>query len=125
MSASYFHLLIIFSYVTFLGSLDKYEVGDLSGKFGSLADLNTYDLMKDDLNLPLFGANTIIGRSVVIHWKNGSRFVCSDIMHGNAKSILSATVDYTANPNSVLSGTVKMVCKAGYKSKLSLWRSEF
>ena len=90
--------------------MDKYEVGDLSGKFGSLEGLNKYMLSnKYDLNLPLYGKNTLIGRSVVIHWKNGSRLACSDVMHENAKSILSATVDYSANPNSVLDGTVKMV----------------
>uniref|UniRef100_A0AAQ5Y224 Superoxide dismutase copper/zinc binding domain-containing protein n=1 Tax=Amphiprion ocellaris TaxID=80972 RepID=A0AAQ5Y224_AMPOC len=46
---------------------DRYEVGDLSAKHMSLAGLNGFEMVFTDFNLPLFGQNSIVGRSVVIH----------------------------------------------------------
>lgn len=59
---------------------DQYELGDLSGKFGTLAgQTNTIEQFSDP-NLPLFGVDSIIGRSVVIHFAtNGSRWACANI----------------------------------------------
>ncbi|XP_052772106.1 uncharacterized protein LOC128211398 isoform X2 [Mya arenaria] len=59
---------------------DMYEVGDFSGKFGVLNDMATYVKNFTDPNLQLFGKNTIIGRSLVIHAAgDGSRWICSTI----------------------------------------------
>lgn len=57
------------------GTVDQYEIGDISGKFGSLADQNQFEKHYEDSNMPLSGPNSIIGRSVVIHYRNGSRLV--------------------------------------------------
>lgn len=49
------------------GTPDQYEMGDLSGKFGTLDNLTTFKTAYNDSILPLFGYNSIIGRSVIIH----------------------------------------------------------
>uniref|UniRef100_A0A3Q3BBY2 Superoxide dismutase copper/zinc binding domain-containing protein n=1 Tax=Kryptolebias marmoratus TaxID=37003 RepID=A0A3Q3BBY2_KRYMA len=53
---------------------DQYEVGDLSGKHMSLAGRTAYADTFTDFNLPLFGQNSIVGRSVVIHLLDGARY---------------------------------------------------
>lgn len=59
---------------------DMYEVGDLSSKHGSLADLDDVNQTVTDFNLPLFGRNSIVGRSVVIHLRtDGSRYACASV----------------------------------------------
>ncbi|XP_010780710.1 uncharacterized protein cusr [Notothenia coriiceps] len=58
---------------------DMYEIGDLSAKHLSLEGRNEVDMMFTDFSLPLFGENSIIGRSVVIHQPDGARYVCSSI----------------------------------------------
>ncbi|XP_055867441.1 uncharacterized protein LOC106052162 isoform X1 [Biomphalaria glabrata] len=60
---------------------DMYEVGDLSSKYGTLANLQSLNGTYTDWNLPLFGANSIIGRSLVIHHNDpaGSRWVCANV----------------------------------------------
>lgn len=60
---------------------DHYEVGDLSGKFGSLSNMMALDEEYADMNLPLYGTDSIIGRSIVIHFLNSSRWVCADILY--------------------------------------------
>ena len=62
------------------GSYEEYEVGDLSGKYGSLAGQEERSDCYMDTNLNLFGDYSIVNRSVVIH-KNpgGNRWVCADI----------------------------------------------
>ncbi|GLD60817.1 uncharacterized protein AKAME5_001268400, partial [Lates japonicus] len=60
---------------------DRYEIGDLSAKHLSLADKNKVDMMFTDFNLPLFGQNSIVGRSVVIHQTDGARYVCASISY--------------------------------------------
>lgn len=60
---------------------DMYESGDLSAKHMSLAGKNEVDMVFTDFNLPLFGQNSIIGRSVVIHRTDGSRYVCASISY--------------------------------------------
>lgn len=57
------------------GTVDQYEIGDISGKFGSLADQNLFENYYKDSNMPLSGPNSIVGRSLVIHYRNGSRSV--------------------------------------------------
>lgn len=43
------------------------EIGDLSGKFGYFDDLKEVKESFNDTNLPLFGYNSILGRSIVIN----------------------------------------------------------
>ena len=78
---------------------DDYEVGDLSGKFGSLANLNAVYQTFRDPNLPLFESFGIIGRSVVIHRDDamGTRWVCADIVHARP----TVTFSYNINTSSV------------------------
>ncbi|MBN3297235.1 SOD4 dismutase, partial [Amia calva] len=58
---------------------DLYETGDLSGRHGSLAGMDSFEATFTDWNLPLFGRNSIVGRSVVIHLTDGSRLLCGTI----------------------------------------------
>lgn len=58
---------------------DQFEIGDLSGKFGSLSGLSEISATYSDPNIPLFGPFSIIGRSIVVHRPDGSRWLCSDV----------------------------------------------
>ncbi|XP_023276361.1 uncharacterized protein LOC111665549 [Seriola lalandi dorsalis] len=70
------------SYPRVTGSThDRYEIGDLSAKHMSLANRNEVDEVFTDFNLPLFGQNSIVGRSVVIHQTNGDRYACASISY--------------------------------------------
>nr|XP_019939395.1 PREDICTED: uncharacterized protein LOC109627343 [Paralichthys olivaceus] len=66
---------------------DMYEIGDLSAKHMSLAGKNETDMVFTDFNLPLFGQNSIVGRSVVIHQTDGSRYVCASISYPGSVTI--------------------------------------
>ncbi|KAG8188407.1 hypothetical protein JTE90_007983 [Oedothorax gibbosus] len=64
------------------GTGDMYPVGDLSGKFGQLDAsplLNLHLGIHVDFNTPLFGSNSIIGRSIVIRNSDGEPWICSNI----------------------------------------------
>jgi Cu/Zn superoxide dismutase len=63
------------------GTNDQYEIGDLSGKYGPLPDSVSehYLAVFVDMNLPLFGSNSIIGRSVVIDTQEGKHWICASI----------------------------------------------
>ncbi len=62
------------------GSADKYELGDLSGKYGSLTDLNHFEAESYDPMLSLFGKNSIVGRPIVIHnHPRPTRWTCANI----------------------------------------------
>ena len=66
-----------------VGTEDQYEVGDLSGRYGVLDGRQSIREVYNDTNLPLFGANSIIGRSIVIHkMGKGDRWACSSIGWG-------------------------------------------
>lgn len=52
------------------GTTDQYEMGDLSGKFGTLDNRRKYFATYNDTLLPLFGPRSILGRSIVIHKKD-------------------------------------------------------
>ncbi|XP_034454481.1 uncharacterized protein cusr isoform X2 [Hippoglossus hippoglossus] len=69
---------------------DKYEIGDLSAKHMSLAGKNEANMVFTDFNLPLFGQNSIVGRSVVIHQTDGARYVCASISYPGAVTIARA-----------------------------------
>lgn len=69
------------------GTTDLYEMGDLSGKFGTLDNKNKYYSTHNDTMLPLFGPRSILGRSIVIHKKDKNlRWACSTIERGYAPS---------------------------------------
>lgn len=69
------------------GSLEKYEMGDLSGKFGVLDGLTSYNSAYNDTNLPLFGYESVLGRSIVIHKKEkNTRWACSSLERGYSPS---------------------------------------
>ena len=89
-----------------------FEVGDLSGKYGSLKNKNVFNGKWLDLNLQIYGPNTILGRSIVIHKSDatGSRLTCSNIEPFNAQ-VLSGKVDFTTNTKLSLGGVVTLVRK--------------
>ncbi|XP_047350470.1 uncharacterized protein LOC124949465 isoform X2 [Vespa velutina] len=69
------------------GTSDQYEMGDLSGKFGTLDNRKKYITSYNDTLLPLFGPRSIFGHSVVIHKKEKNlRWACSTIERGYAPS---------------------------------------
>ena len=47
-----------------------------------------------DWILPLYGANSIIGRSIVIHATDGSRFACASIGYPGAVTMATANFFY-------------------------------
>ena len=67
----------------------------MSGKYGTIGDhdklsVNAYK----DYNLPLFGLKSILYRSLVIHFKNGSRWVCTNIQPKNATFHFKAQANF-------------------------------
>ncbi|XP_072318477.1 uncharacterized protein cusr [Eucyclogobius newberryi] len=89
-----------------VGTLDQYEVGDISGKFGMLTGRDELQDVFSDANLPLTGPYSIVGRSVVVHYANGSRMRCADIVTN--KDTEGHWVIAKAVFNSTLTGTVVM-----------------
>lgn len=83
------------------GTNDEYEIGDLSGKYGSLLNLTSYKGEHIDFNLPLFGKNSIHGRSIVIHkmkTMGGLRWVCADVrqvMEGDNMFAMKTKITFT------------------------------
>lgn len=89
--------------------MDKYEAGDLSGKFGNLANKTDYELKTWDENLPMFGHHALVGRSIVIHRNDAtnSRMVCADIIpHEGVK--IEAWTNFTKQ-SSLFDGYVQLV----------------
>lgn len=86
-----------------VGTLDQYEIGDISGKFGLLTGRNEYQAIFLDANLPLTGPYSILKRSLVVHYSNGSRSRCADITADTdadghwiiAKAVFNSTVTGT------------------------------
>ena len=78
------------------GSSDKYEVGDLSGKYGSLKGLNEYEIDRIDPLLTLFGKFSVVGRSVIIHnYPKPSRWTCANIrLQGRSYTTAQAIFTY-------------------------------
>jgi len=64
-------------------------VGDLSGKFGTLGASSSASFM--DSSVSLFGANSIQGRSIVIHKNDGSRWTCATIGYARPVKTVVAT----------------------------------
>lgn len=76
------------------GTNDQYEVGDLSGKHGTIDEevgiRTSYFTIHVDFNLPLFGVHSIIGRSIVIHNRTGHRWVCANIGYSDRTIVAEA-----------------------------------
>ena len=87
-----------------------FEMGDLSGKYGYLSGKNIYNLTVTDMNLPMFGPYSSLGRSVVLHAddKKGSRLVCANIEPKEATK-LSGVASFTGNLYFKINGYVRMV----------------
>ncbi|KAJ6637646.1 hypothetical protein Bhyg_10377 [Pseudolycoriella hygida] len=66
-----------------MGTSDQYELGDLSGKFGTLENAEEYAGAYNDTILPLYGYETVLGRSIVIHKRiDNIRWACSTLERG-------------------------------------------
>ncbi|XP_025262110.1 uncharacterized protein LOC105249019 [Camponotus floridanus] len=105
------------------GTLDQYEMGDLSGKYGSLDNKKRYAITYNDTMLPLFGPRSILGRSIVIHKKEKNlRWACSTIERGYSPteaSELRAIASFH-HPQGFVYGYIKMtqlVYKDGSQSE--------
>ena len=95
------------------GTDDQYEIGDMSNKYGSFKGLTQYQGTHEDYNLPLFGKNSIILRSVVIHnpLPGNKRWVCANILPaglGQDSSMYVVKAKAVFN-GPILSGTVFFV----------------
>ena len=85
-------------------TFDAYEIGDLSGKSTDLTNFDTYDLTYSDPYLGLFGMESIVGRSVVIHRPNGDRWLCANILYdADTVTITTEINDDTLQAKFVLS----------------------
>jgi len=66
-----------------VGTPDQYEIGDLSGKYGLPKQQSNMRGVFNDSNLPLFGAQSVVGRSIVVHKKyKAERWACASIGWG-------------------------------------------
>ncbi|TFJ85698.1 hypothetical protein NSK_003205 [Nannochloropsis salina CCMP1776] len=72
------------------------EAGDLSTKFGPLIGGDVQRSITDP-HLTLFGFNSIMGRSIVIHEKDGTRFACGTIMYKD-QALVTAAAEFTEGP---------------------------
>ncbi|XP_014855045.1 PREDICTED: uncharacterized protein LOC106925297 isoform X2 [Poecilia mexicana] len=89
-----------------VGTVDQYEIGDISGKFGMLTGQNNFDAVYMDPNMPLTGPYSIMGRSVVVHYTDGSRMVCADVLSDtNTKGQWTLA---KATFNGVVTGTITL-----------------
>ncbi|RKP23796.1 superoxide dismutase, partial [Syncephalis pseudoplumigaleata] len=66
-------------------TLDQCEMGDLSGKFGTILGMRrngmtAYPFLFEDTTLRMTGENSIVNRSVVIHDPSGARIACGTIL---------------------------------------------
>ncbi|XP_076297419.1 DNA-directed RNA polymerase II subunit RPB2 isoform X3 [Lasioglossum baleicum] len=93
------------------GTSDQYEMGDLSGKFGTLENRKRYMSTFNDTILPLFGPRSVLGRSIVIHKKEKNiRWACSTIERGYSPSEASElrAIASFHHPHGFAYGYIKM-----------------
>jgi Cu/Zn superoxide dismutase len=93
------------------GSTDQYEMGDLSGKFGMLDGLKEYSTTYNDTELPLFGYESLLGRSIVVHKKEKMlRWACSTLERGYSPSEAREIRGIASfhNPNGFAFGYIRM-----------------
>ena len=72
------------------------EVGDLSGKWGSLDTSSPVQVTYTDANLPLLSSDTILGRSVTI-LAAGQRLACATIKFGVPTIVAEVTIESRNN----------------------------
>lgn len=86
-------------------------MGDLSGKFGTLDGVKEYEASYNDTRLPLFGYESILGRSIVIHKREKMlRWACSSLERGYSPSEareIRAIASFH-NPNGFAYGYMRM-----------------
>ncbi|XP_045506507.1 uncharacterized protein LOC123702765 isoform X2 [Colias croceus] len=72
------------------GTADQYELGDLGTKYGLMEDVNKFTAVYNETQLSLYGAYSILGRSVAIHktvsHTRDRRWACSSIERGYSPS---------------------------------------
>ncbi|OCT64595.1 uncharacterized protein LOC121398191 [Xenopus laevis] len=88
------------------GTDDEYEMGDISGRRGLLMGKDHLVTQFTDTNFPLSGTHSILGRSLVIHYTNGSRMQCANFLPD-----LKSGGDYVraqANFNGTISGSISL-----------------
>ena len=73
-----------------LGTHDQFELGDLSGKHGLLTEVDTLEATVTDYNLPIFGTQSIVGRSIVIKKVDGTPWICGNLR--NLRKVIRAAV---------------------------------
>ncbi|KAF6723842.1 Cell surface superoxide dismutase [Cu-Zn] 6 [Oryzias melastigma] len=89
-----------------VGSVDQYEVGDISGKFGMLTGRTSFDAVYEDPSMPLTGPYSIVGRSLVIHHTNSTRLRCADIIANTSTG--GQLITSKAVFNGSVAGTVQL-----------------
>lgn len=100
----------------------QYELGDLSGRFGSLDHLTDYKSSFNDTSISLYGYQSILGRSVVISKRGkNQRWACStfDRSYNPKESREIRAVASFINPKGYAYGYVRMkqlVHSSGSKS---------
>ena len=101
------------------GTPDEYEVGDLSGKFESFENKTTVIAHYNDSSMTLFGSESILGRSIVIHKElKNRRWVCASIERGYSPSEareLRAIASFH-HPNGFAYGYIRIVSLSCYFS---------
>lgn len=90
---------------------DLFEVGDLSGKFGGLQGKDHVSMVSTDWYLPLYGTYSIVGRSVVIHHADQSRWTCATILPEH--SLLRTAVAQFTHP---VAGSIHFVQDTSWPS---------
>ena len=89
------------------------EVGDLTGKFGQLAN-GLSDNIDDTGLLELGGIRGIVGRSIVVHATNGANFVCGTIRSNIEQETNTKIVTLSATFIAPLAGVIYLR-QAGYE----------
>lgn len=81
------------------GTDDEYEVGDISGRRGFLLNQDNVTQQYTDMNFPLSGGHSILGRSLVIHYANGSRMQCASFLQESPPGgeWVRATAEFSGN----------------------------
>ena len=77
-----------------LGTSDQYAIGDLSGKYGTLQRKSNERISTVDFNLPLFGADSVVGRALVFYSTNGTILSCTNLdLEDTQMTVAFATFD--------------------------------
>lgn len=100
---------------------DLCEVGDLAGKFGPLQPSQSVYTF-EDVNMNLYSSFSPVGRSIVIHQSDGSRFACANIEYDGDAQVETYRAPF---PNPPLQGDIilkRQVGKVGVTLHVELYR---